>query len=284
MQRSAFIRNTAITATGLLLFNKKLAAAFFQQPAWKIKMLTDDIGIFTERGGTIAFYISKKGIAVVDAQFPDQSQHLIDELKKKSEKPFKFLINTHHHGDHTAGNISFKGIVEHVVAHANSLANQKATAEKSKNEDKQLFPDTTYTDKWTAKLGKEKISMHYFGAGHTNGDSLVHFEHANIVHLGDLLFNRRHPYVDKNAGAHMGNWITVGPFDNENRGGQYVPPAAFLSWNGDCADGEAHERTSDSHPHDDPEGENEISKDLEDVPNEPRCYSEERSSCGCSHE
>ncbi|MFN8251527.1 MAG: MBL fold metallo-hydrolase [Ferruginibacter sp.] len=209
MQRSAFIRNTAITATGLLLFNKKLAAAFFQQPAWKIKMLTDDIGIFTERGGTIAFYISKKGIAVVDAQFPDQSQHLIDELKKKSEKPFKFLINTHHHGDHTAGNISFKGIVEHVVAHANSLANQKATAEKSKNEDKQLFPDTTYTDKWTAKLGKEKISMHYFGAGHTNGDSLVHFEHANIVHMGDLLFNRRHPYVDKSAGANMGNWIKV---------------------------------------------------------------------------
>ncbi len=51
-----------------------------------------------------------------------------------------------------------------------------------------------------------------------------------------------------------------------------------------CADGEAHECTSDSHPHDDPEGENEISKDLEDVPNEPRCYSEERSSCGCSHE
>ena len=72
--------------------------------------------------------------------------------------------------------------------------------------------------------------------------------------------------------------------DNENRGGQYVPPAAFLSWNGDCADGEAHECNSDSHPHDDPEGENEISKDLEDVPNEPRCYSEERSSCGCSHE
>ena len=51
--------------------------------------------------------------------------------------------------------------------------------------------------------------MHYFGAGHTNGDSFVHFEHANIVHMGDLLFNRRHPFVDKSAGADMGSWIKV---------------------------------------------------------------------------
>ncbi len=209
MQRSAFIRNTAITAAGLLLFNKQLAAAFFNQPAWKIKMLTDDIGVFTERGGTILFYISKKGVAVVDAQFPDTAPHLIEELKKKTDKPFKYLINTHHHGDHTAGNIAFKGMVAHVVAHANSLTNQKTVAEKSKSEDKQLYPDLTYTDTWSEKLGKEKIAMHYFGAGHTNGDSLVHFQHADIVHMGDLMFNRRHPFVDKGAGANMGNWIKV---------------------------------------------------------------------------
>lgn len=209
MQRKVFIRNTSLALGSLLLFNKQLAAAFFNQPAWKIKMLTDAIGVFTEKGGTILFCITKKGIAVVDAQFPDTAAHLIDELKKKSEKPVKFLINTHHHGDHTAGNIAFKGIAEHVVAHANSLANQKANAEKSKNLDKQLLPDITYTDKWEQKLGKEKIALHYFGAGHTNGDSFVHFQHADIVHMGDLLFNRRHPYVDKSAGANMANWIKV---------------------------------------------------------------------------
>ena len=209
MQRRNFLRNTSLTIAGLSLFNKEMLAAFFAQPAWKIKMLTDTIGVFTEKGGTIAFYLSKKGIVVVDAQFPEQSQHLIDELKKRSEKPFKLLINTHHHGDHTAGNISFKGIVPHVVAHANSLTNQKNAAVKNKTEDKQLYPDQTYTDTWTEKIGKEKISMHYFGAGHTDGDSLVHFQHANIVHMGDLVFNRRHPFVDKSAGANMSNWIKV---------------------------------------------------------------------------
>ena len=209
MERRNFIRNTSFTIAGLALFNKQMAAAFFAQPAYKIKMLTNDIGVFTEKGGTIVFYVSKKGMVVVDAQFPDQAKHLIDELKKKSDKPFKLLINTHHHGDHTAGNIAFKDIVPHVLAHVNSLTNQKNAAIKSKSEDKQLYPDITYTDTYTQKIGKEKIRMHYFGAGHTNGDSLVHFEHANIVHLGDLMFNRRHPFVDKTAGADMGNWIKV---------------------------------------------------------------------------
>ena len=74
-------------------------------------MLRNDVGIFTEKGGTIAYYISKKNIAVVDAEFPEQSKHLIDALQKDPGKPFEILINTHHHGDHTAGNISFKGIV-----------------------------------------------------------------------------------------------------------------------------------------------------------------------------
>lgn len=208
MQRRTFIRNTAFTFGALTLAQQTILSAFVQEP-WKITMLSDDIGIFEERGGTIAFLLSKKGIVVVDSQFPDQSKHLIDELKKRSENPFKLLINTHHHGDHTAGNISFKGMVEHVLAHENSLKNQKDNAIKNKNEDKQLYPDQTYTDNWCEKVGKEKICLYYYGAAHTNGDSFIHFEHANIVHCGDLVFNRRHPYVDRGAGANIKSWMEV---------------------------------------------------------------------------
>lgn len=208
MQRRTFIRNTAFTFGALTLAQQKMLSGFVQEP-WKITMLADDIGIFEERGGTIAFLLSKKGIVVVDSQFPDQSKHLIDELKKRSENPFKLLINTHHHGDHTAGNISFKGIVEHVLAHENSKKNQEAGAIKNKNEDKQLYPDQTYTNTWCEKIGKEKICLYYYGAAHTNGDSFIHFEHANIVHCGDLVFNRRHPYVDRGAGANMKSWMEV---------------------------------------------------------------------------
>jgi glyoxylase-like metal-dependent hydrolase (beta-lactamase superfamily II) len=209
MQRRQFLQSTAITAGLLSLSPKDLLATLFQQPAFKITMLSKDIGIFTERGGTIAFMLSKTGIVVVDAQFPEQSQHLIDELKKKSQQPFKLLINTHHHGDHTAGNISFKGMVAHVLAHANSKTNQENAAKQQKTEDKQLYPDQTYTDVWCEKVDKEKVCLYYFGAGHTNGDSFVHFQDDNIVHTGDLVFNRRHPFVDRTAGANIKSWIEV---------------------------------------------------------------------------
>ncbi len=211
MQRRSFLRNTGLTMASLALLNQSSLASFLFDPAWKIKMLTNDIGIFTEKGGTIVFLLTKKGIVVVDSQFPDSAGHLIDELKKKSKKPFKYLINTHHHGDHTAGNIAFKGLAEHVVAHVNSKANQlRVAAEQKMDGSKFHVPDITFGEEgWSTKVHKETIKAYYFGAGHTNGDSMIHFEKANIVHMGDLVFNRRHPYIDKASGANIANWILL---------------------------------------------------------------------------
>lgn len=208
MKRRQFIQASTFTFGALALADTKSMAYFFDDP-WKIKMLTNDIGIFTEKGGTIAFMLSKDGVVVVDAEFPEQAQHLIAEIKKKTTDPFHLLINTHHHGDHTAGNIAFKDMVPHVLAHENSKMNQQNVAQKNKTEDKQLYPDQVYKDTWCDKIGKEKICLYYFGAGHTNGDSLVHFEHSNIVHMGDLVFNRRHPFIDRSAGANIKSWISI---------------------------------------------------------------------------
>lgn len=208
MNRRNFIYNTTFSVAALTLAQKKLFAGFFDDP-WKITMLREHIGIFEEKGGAIAFMLTKEGWVVVDAQFPEQSKHLIDELKKRNEKPFRLLINTHHHGDHTSGNISFKGIVEHVLAHQNSKKNQEARAKQNKTEDQQFYPDQVFENLWCEKIGKEKVCLHYFGPGHTDGDSFIHFQHANIVHCGDLVFNRRHPFVDRSAGASIKNWIEV---------------------------------------------------------------------------
>ena len=209
MKRRSFIRTAGISA-GILAFTPKdLLATIFQEPAYKIKMLRDDVGIFSEKGGTIGFHLSKEGFTVIDSQFPDQSKHLISELRKKSELPFQFLINTHHHGDHTGGNISFKDIAGHVVGHENCLINYKRVAEQSKTVDKQLFQDITFKDGWKHKTGKEHIRAYYFGAAHTNGDAVIHFEHANIAHMGDLLFNQMHPFIDRSAGASIKSWLTV---------------------------------------------------------------------------
>jgi glyoxylase-like metal-dependent hydrolase (beta-lactamase superfamily II) len=207
MHRRSFIRNTGLFSASALLLQKTALANMLNTFDYSIKMLRNDVGIFTERGGTIAFLLSKDGIVVIDAQFPDTAQHLIDDLKKRSNNPFRYLINTHHHMDHTAGNIAFKGLVEHVVAHENSLINQKNVAEKSNSMDKQLLPNTTFNDDWKLKIGGETIKADYYGAGHTNGDAVYHFEKANIFHAGDLMFNKRHPFVDRTAGANMTQWI-----------------------------------------------------------------------------
>ncbi len=206
MERRQFLRNTAITAGAFALLGNKSFASMLADPAYQFRPLRNNVGMFAEQGGTIAWMINKEGIVVVDAEFPDPATHLIAELKKQSELPFEWLINTHHHGDHTSGNISFKGIVKNVAAHENSLANQKRVAQKANNEDKQLYADATFKDKWKIKVGDEHITAHYFGVGHTNGDAMIHFENANIVHAGDLVFNRRYPFVDNSAGASAKHW------------------------------------------------------------------------------
>ncbi len=207
MHRRNFLLNTGILAGASVIFQQKAMASFFNTFDYNVRMLRNDVGIFTERGGTIGFLLSKDGAVVIDAQFPDTAAHLIDEVNKRNGAPIKFLINTHHHGDHTSGNIAFKGLVEKVIAHQNSLTNQKAVAEKAKNVDKQLYPDQTFDKDLKLKIGKEKIKGNYFGAGHTNGDAVYHFQEANIMHVGDLMFNKRHPFVDRSAGANMTNWI-----------------------------------------------------------------------------
>lgn len=209
MERRNFIKQASWALALLSVYKTDVFAKGNLLNTYNFKPLRNDVGIFTEQGGTIAWLNASSGFAVVDAQFPTTAPHVIDELKKLGEKPFKYLINTHHHGDHTAGNIAFKGLAEKVVAHQNSLVNQKRAAEKANSLDKQLLPDVTFGTGWKAPVGKEKISAYYYGSGHTNGDAVYHFENANIVHVGDLVFNRKFPYIDRENGAHIGNWITA---------------------------------------------------------------------------
>lgn len=220
MHRRQFIQNSALALAMLAFYRTDLFASPAWARAYQFKALRNDVGIFTEQGGTIGWLNGSSGFVVVDAQFPTSAPHVIEELKKLGDKPFKYLLNTHHHGDHTAGNIAFKDLAQHVGAHQNSAVNQKLAAEKANSLDKQLLPDTTFGKGWKAPVGKEKISAYYYGSGHTNGDVVYHFENANIAHLGDLVFNRRYPYIDQDNGAHIGNWIKAldqitNQFDND---------------------------------------------------------------------
>jgi glyoxylase-like metal-dependent hydrolase (beta-lactamase superfamily II) len=209
MKRRKFIQNASLSLGMIALAHHNSLADILFQPKYQFKLLRNNVGIFTEQGGTIAWLSNSAGMAVVDSQFQNSAMNLIAELKKASEKPLHYLINTHHHGDHTGGNIAFKGFAEKVVGHVNCLENHQKTATAQKSEDKQLFADTVFKDQWNVKIGSEQIQANYLGAAHTNGDIVVHFENANIAHMGDLMFNRRYPFIDKSAGANIQSWTEV---------------------------------------------------------------------------
>ena len=207
--RRNFLRQSSMMAGALILPDYAAPLNWLFPAAGQMKPLRNNVGVYTNRGGTIAWMISKKGIVVVDTQFPAEAADLVEQIRKQNQRPVDLLINTHHHGDHSGGNIAFKGIAKKVLAHKNSKINQENVAREQNKLSETLLPDATFDKTWSEKVGKERMTLHYFGPGHTNGDALIHFEKANVVHMGDLVFNRRYPFVDKKAGASVANWITV---------------------------------------------------------------------------
>jgi cyclase len=193
------------------------------QPAWT--PIRRNVGFFTMQGGTIGYLTAPGATVVVDSQFPAPATAFLNGIKEKSARmPVDLLINTHHHGDHTAGNISFKGSVKEVVAHEKAAEHMKNPPGQQPpaagtTPPEQLYPNTTFAETWSAGAGDEKISAKFYGRAHTSGDVVVTFERANVAHMGDLMFNQRHPVVDRAAGATLRNWMKVldaAPKDHDN--------------------------------------------------------------------
>ena len=187
------------------------------------KDLRRNTGIFTGRGGTIGWLINPGGVVAVDSQFPDSAKICVAELLKKSGKTdIATLINTHHHGDHTGGNGVFRPNTKQIIGHTNVPKYMKrGYDEQMSRRAKQdpspttpvpsepVVPDRTLTDSLSLDHGDERVSIKHYGPAHTGGDVVIHFEKANVAHMGDLMFNRLHPVIDRTNGASIANWTTV---------------------------------------------------------------------------
>ena len=208
--RRDFLTRSAAAAAVAAIGRPLFASPFQGQAAQPMfTPIRRNVGYFTMRGGTIGYLVNPGGIAVVDSQFPAEATACITGLNERSgNRGVDLLINSHHHGDHTGGNISFRGVAKKVVSHAKAAEHMKAPPGGQPPAD-QLYPDTTFTDTWSVDLGDEKITARHYGRAHTSGDIAITFERANVVHMGDLMFNQRHPVVDGPAGATLRGWITV---------------------------------------------------------------------------
>jgi cyclase len=203
---------TSVLGTAATAFVPSLVHAVQQQPppATVFTPIRSDVGFFTGKGGTIGYLITATGVAVVDTQYRDTAKLLLDGLNERSKnRPIDRVINTHHHADHSDGNVVFKGIAKRVVAHAKAAEHMKAPPGRPAPTTEQLYPDATFTDVWREQVGNEWIRARHLGPAHTSGDAVVTFERANVAHMGDLMFKGRHPIIDRAAGASIKNWIVL---------------------------------------------------------------------------
>ena len=207
--RRDFLATSALAAIAATIGRPTLANAWQVQAVPVFTPIRRNVGFYTMRGGTIGYLVNAGAVVVVDSQFPPEAKACLDGLNERSgARPVDFLINTHHHGDHTAGNLSFRGSAKKVVAHVKADEHMRQPPGAPAPADN-LYPDTTFTETWSADVGDERVSARHYGRAHTSGDVVVTFERANVVHMGDLLFNQRHPVVDRAAGATIRNWMTV---------------------------------------------------------------------------
>lgn len=228
MNRRHFLRNSTATLSLALLGRANLlgqtapagapGAAAPAPPAAEFKPLRRSVGAFTGQGGTIGWLVNKDALVVVDTQFPATAALCLAGLPGREGRTIDCVLNTHHHGDHTGGNGVFKPAARMIVAHENVPRLQREAAERSARQTTQAgrpapgaqtYADTLFAEQWRKDVGDEVVTARYFGPAHTSGDAIIHFERANVVHMGDLVFNRMYPVVDRPAGARFRGWIRV---------------------------------------------------------------------------
>jgi glyoxylase-like metal-dependent hydrolase (beta-lactamase superfamily II) len=205
-----------------------------QAPAdpFRLQPLSGGVYALYGRGGNVGFFVGADAVVVVDSQFRDLAPGIVEKIKSVTDKPIKYLVNTHHHPDHVGGNEVFKQFAV-IVAHDNVRkrmlmspeailrdyppmiedARKSGNEERAKRLQEQIdwakkvrieeipAPFVTFDSELRIHVGGETIHVWHTSPAHTDGDSVVRFEKANVVHMGDLLFNKVIPVIDVRGGG-----------------------------------------------------------------------------------
>jgi len=181
----------------LLLSQSGLAYDRFANVKIESQWVAGDVHILYGSGGNIGSLTGPDGILIIDDQF-EPLAHKIEKslaaLRQDDVDKVKYVVNTHYHGDHTGGNIYF-------AKSASILAHENVRARLAKKPVKSGLPVITYQKGIKMFLNGETVHVKHLSAGHTDGDSVVYFEKANVWHLGDLFFESRFPYIDMKSGG-----------------------------------------------------------------------------------
>jgi cyclase len=150
--------------------------------------------------GNIAALVGDDGIFLVDSMYAPMHQKIMDALAKISSKPVRYLVNTHLHGDHTAGNDAMAKLGAVIISHENMRKRMTGAG----------LPVWTYGDSMTLHFNGEEIFIFHPEPAHTDGDSIIYFRHANVMHVGDVPASLRYPNIGVNEGGTVDGMMAAG--------------------------------------------------------------------------
>ncbi len=192
-----------------------LAQQDFSKVQIKVEKVSGSVYMLQGAGGNIGVSVGADGLVVIDDQYAPLAEKIEAALKGISDKPVRFIINTHYHGDHTGGNAFFQQKAP-VIAHDNVRKRLESGGEAgnggslkmtNKPADPKALPIITFDHDVTVHLNGEDIRALHFPSGHTDGDSVIFFPKSNVVHMGDDFVTYGFPFVDIAAGGSVRGMI-----------------------------------------------------------------------------
>src|SRR5438552_7450283 len=182
----------------------------FSKVEIKVTKVAGNVYMLEGSGGNIGVSAGSDGILIVDDEFAPLADKIKAALKTVGEGKLKFILNTHWHGDHTGGNAVF-GPEAPIIAQTNvrkRLAEGLAAPNRNvKPAPKEALPVITFDQSLSVHFNGEEIRVIHFPHGHTDGDAVIFFTSANVVHMGDDFFNGMFPLVDLDSGGDVEGYM-----------------------------------------------------------------------------
>lgn len=171
-----------------------------------INEVANSIYLYKNRGGNILIAEAKDDILVVDTQYEDLADELLDEIRKIAEKKqIAFVINTNHDSDNTGANAQLTQQGAVIVAHENTRKRLMQIMQEAENNrrkvDEKLLPAITFSQDMTFHFNGQEVLLKALPGGHTDGDVIVFFKGSNVIHTGDVFLNGKYPYFDTASGG-----------------------------------------------------------------------------------